>query len=354
MKRSLITVFTFVLGLCLFFPYTGKAAANPTYFTVEANKTTVPGIYKSTPNGKSSLVLKGAIFKPKTITSPLIKLTDTNFFQTNGKAGNKEDENIISKPIQDVQTSGKDIYYTKFLMSAMYAGGCGGGGGDILEVYKKSASGKVTKVTSDKVSSHTEQSIKVANSSLYYPKVEDQVMGNFSIVRLALNGKSKKTLIKKVDDFWIQQNKIYVIKDEALYKMNLDGSSLKKQTDMKAKLYDASGCDEGNYMVSKNGVTAANWDKSNEIVYYQFSTGTTSKLSGGNGIIDVNLKTKKYLAYSYDDDENSAISLFDFKGKLIKKVKVFNWDNGFKLISADAIKGELLYSEGSKLKLMKF
>jgi enolase len=160
-------------ALCLAFlsfPLSGFAASKEIYYTVKGNQKVVPGIYKAVPNGKAVPVLKEKNYKMKEVSKPPVRLEDANLFYVNERAAQAADYEdyfeLNNQPIQDVQVVGKDLYFTKLLVRSVYAGSCGGGGADILEIYKRSSNGKITKVTSDRVSSDAKNRFKVISPLL--------------------------------------------------------------------------------------------------------------------------------------------------------------------------------------------
>ena len=294
-----------------------------------------------------SLVMKEKVYTLKETTKPPVKLKDTNFFLVNNKVAKASDYasySVNSKPVQDVQAVGKDVYFTRFLFQAVYAGSCGGGGADILEIYKRASNGKVSKVVSDKVSSDAQNAFVVSGKYLYYAKVVDEAMGNFTIIKSTLDGKSKKTLQTGVDDFWIQGKYIYYIKNEKLYRMDTNGKYI-KSFNTKTKLYGNGGCGEGNYSVSNNGMTISSYSDDSKY-FFDFSklslTTLTSKVDGY--ILDVDFNKKRLIAMNFGDDDMDTYAVYDLKGKLIKKLKNLEWRQG--PYSVNAKTGQFLYVEG--------
>ena len=355
MKIAKSVVLLSVLLISILLPQNTFAASSTVYYPVEGTSKISAGIYKAVPNGTPSLVMKEKVYTLKETTKPPVKLKDTNFFLVNNqvaKASDYASYSVNSKPVQDVQAVGKDVYFTRFLFQAVYAGSCGGGGADILEIYKRASNGKISKVVSDKVSSDAENAFAVSGKYLYYAKVVDEAMGNFTIIKSTLDGKSKKTLQKGVDDFWIQGKYIYYIKNEKLYRMDTNGKYI-KSFNTKTKLYGNSGCGEGNYSVSNNGMTISSYSDDSKY-FFDFSklstTTLTSKVDGY--ILDVDLNKKRLIAMSFGDDDMDTYAVYDLKGKLIKKLKNLEWGHG--PYSVNAKTGQFLYVEGSKLKQVKF
>lgn len=263
-------------------------------------------------------------------------------------------------PIQHVQAVGKELYFTKFLFSASYAGGgCGGGTADILELYKRSQTGKVTKVMTDKLSSFTKNPFAVNGGYIYYAKVQNQAIGNYAVIKYSLKTKKKTTIYKGADNFWFKGKYIYFVKKDKLYRMDLNGKGV-KSIPLKVKLFTGGYCGDGNYYASNNGIIVTDWNAgANVNYYYDFSKNTITKLApkfSGDvpAILDVDLNKKRFLGTAWDGS-NDTLGLYDFKGKLLKKImKIDYWKDGFKLYSMDAKKGELLYIQDSKLKQIKF
>ncbi|MGX9134359.1 hypothetical protein ACWV26_08260 [Rummeliibacillus sp. JY-2-4R] len=357
MKLMKFFVLLSVLLVSTLLPTNTFAATKEMYYPVAGTAKNSPGIYKAVPNGKSSAVLKEKVYTLVDAKKPPIKLNDVNFFLVNGKLADTSQYDPYSanvKPIRDVQAVGKDVYFTKFVFDSIYAGSCGGGGATILEIYKRASNGKVSKVVTDKVSSDAKNAFVITGNSMYYAKIVNEAMGNFTIVKSSLSGKSKQTLQKGVDDFWVNKKSIYFVKSGKLYRMDLNGKSLKSITS-KEKLYGNTGCGEGNYSVSNNGMIIRSYsDNSN--YFLDFTKLTITKLAKtvqGN-VLDVDLQRKRLIAITYGDNEASVYALYDFNGKRIKTLKSFNWDKGPQFYSVDVKTGQLLYIEDSRLKQIKF
>ena len=333
------------------------------YYTVNGTDTISSGIYKAEPSGTSTLVIKENVYDLKENPKPAIAIGDlTHFFQKGDIA--TEDFEWAINPIKSVQAVGTDLYYTNYLFSGEYAGGCGGGYTEIQELFKRDASGKITKVTDDKVSSSTQDQFFVSGSSIYYAKVENKAFSNFTIVKMNLTDNSKATLATGVVDFWVKQNTIYLVKDGKLQTMDLSGNSIQTVSNLNAKLYGRNGCGDSNYTVSNNGLAVEDYANDEDVTYfYDFATKAVNALpvstildtlNGYPNILDVDVKNKRFAAYVYDYDSHETIlGIYDFNGKLIKELKkVDYWLEG--LLSIDVQKGEFLYVEGSQLKLIKF
>ncbi|GKU83547.1 DUF5050 domain-containing protein [Niallia sp. NCCP-28] len=352
--------------LFLLFPAPSQAKSTMIYYPVTSTDKISAGIYKSAPNGKSSAVLKEKTYTLKSTKTPPLKLADFTSADINNKIATKKDFEkdtyMNNMPIVDVQAAGSDIYFTKFLFSGSYNGSyCGGGSADILEIYKQNSKGKITKVTTDKISTNTDNAFTVSGNYIYYAKVEKNGFSKFTIIKSTLDGKKKTTLKKAVDDFWISGNKIYYTSKNALYSMNLDGKKDTKISSIKAKLYNISGCDEGNYAVSNNGISYFDYNSDAPYNYYfDFSKGTVTKIKektkDGNYpyVVDVDLSKKRYIGITWNDDiENSNINVYNFDGKLIKKLMTTDFSN-LAIHSIDAKTGVLLYVQGEQLKQIKF
>jgi hypothetical protein len=329
---------------------------------VKGNQKVVPGIYKAVPNGKAVPVLKEKNYKMKEVSKPPVRLEDANLFYVNERAAQAADYEdyfeLNNQPIQDVQVVGKDLYFTKLLVRSVYAGSCGGGGADILEIYKRSSNGKITKVTSDRVSSDAKNRFKVIGSYIYYAKVENEAMSNFTIIKSSLDGKKKQILYKGVEDFWIHQNQIYFVKDGKLYSMGMDGKGVKSITSIKTKIYGGSGCDGGNYFVSDNGFSVTDYSGEKSVEYYlDFTSKKVMKLpvpDMDSPILDVDFKKNRFVSEFFDGDQ-LIVGVYDFKGKLLRKLKAYDpWSSGTYIYSVDAKSGQLLYVEGASLKEIKF
>lgn len=359
MRKIIKGLMASLLLFTLFSSTTVSAASKSMYYSAIGTSKTAPGIYSSKVNGKSKVILKSKVYKYKNVEKAPIAVNDLNYFRKNGKVAKasdyKELYNLNRQQIRDVKTAGKDIYFTQFFFTGEYAGACGGGFADVVQLYKMNSKGKVSKVSTDGISSDTADSFVIAGSSIYYAKVVNGVFTNFSIIKSSLDGKKKKTLKKGVDDFWINGKKIYFIKKEKLYSMNLDGKSLKMVSTIKSTLRGMNGCSEGSYVVSENGLIYEG--KGYKQYYYDFSYKKLTKLPSSNEFypVDVNTKKKKMVGISFDDNGGTLLALYDFKGKRIKKLKAYDyWMGNTNIISLDAKKGILIYADGPKLKQVKF
>lgn len=327
---SLLVAFFLCIGIIL--PINVSAASKTYYYPVAGTSKITSGIYKGTINGKSTAILKQ-------------KSTKTDY------------------PIYNVQVVGKNIYYTKFLSSEGYVGAnCGGLLGDKLAIYKRNSKGKVSKVVKDNVSSDSVQPFYVKGNYIYYPKLNKDITGDFTIVRSTLDGKKKKTLKKSVDNFWVNGKYIYYVSKGSLYRMDMYGKKSKKYPQLKIKLDPMNPCVGINYQVlfngkSYHGIVATDYFSDNlKTVFFDLSTLKETKIKNNNAfqILDVDGKKKRYIAV---DDNDNKISMYNFQGKRIKKSKVkmeYSYPSNREIISADAVKGEVIYISGTKLKKLKF
>lgn len=360
MKKYFSILIAALLFIGVFTPISAFAASTY-YYSVEGTSSIKPGIYKGIVNGTGKAVKTENVYKFKNITKkPPFKLGGTYNYYGKGSLAKKSDfkgdyqYSLMTKPIQKVQTKGKDLYYTKFLARTAYLGSfCGGGVTDLLEIYKRNSKGKITKLVTDKVSANIENQIVVKGNYIYYAKVKKSAFRDFDIVRATLDGKKKTTLKKSVDNFWISGNKIYYVKSSALYRMDLNGKNAKKYSKLKIKLYTSNGCEPGNYSVTSKGLFVSE----ENAIYLDFSTGKTTtikELIYPNNILDVNVKKKQFveLYYDYDKFKYTSIKVHNFSGKVIKTVKLTVSGKG-SIISADAAKGEVIYISGKKLKKIK-
>jgi hypothetical protein len=360
--KILITSFLVLGGLIFSKP--ANASTSEVYYTSIGSSTNSPGIYKSIPNGTSKTVLKSYIYKTTQSKSPFAIL-DANSYTANARvATTSEIKNgnlwtINKQQIRDVQASGKDVYFTKFLLRAEYGGGwCGGGYADVLQLYKRDSKGKVTQVGTDTISSDTADSFVISGSSLYYAKVTNKVFGNFTIVKSSLGGKTKTALQRGVDDFWIDGSYIYFVKTEKLYRMGMDGKNVTTISSIKSKLYGMSGCDGGTYTVSENGVVFDGTYPDEKRYFYDYSTNKVTVITSSYKLypIDVDVTKKRILGVSSDDSGKSTLSLYDFNGKLLKTIVTFDdiWNGNDNVISFDVKTRVLLYADGAKLKQLNF
>ncbi|MFD2442869.1 hypothetical protein ACFSO7_02520 [Bacillus sp. CGMCC 1.16607] len=355
MNRKLIAAT--VLSMLAISQISATAATQETIFTVKGDQSTVPGIYSSVPNGKSKLVIKDSVYELKEVDK-LGKLMG-GFFYTNDRPATAEDykkQDMFTRnvrPLQDVQAVGKELYYTKFLGMSMYMGGsCGGGGAEILEIYKRNSAGKVMKVTPDWISSNTVESFEVVGANIYYARIENSEMGKFTVIKASIDGKKKNAILSAVDDFWVEKDSIYFIKDKKLFKSGLDGKGAKQLTKLVSKLYGASVCDGSNYQVVKSGLVVNDYEK-DASVYYDFATNTTVNTPTKiNLVYDVDLKRKLIVGANYDEE---SLSLYDFNGKIVKDLKVdVSWESGATIVSVDSANRKIQYVKGNSLKEIQY
>lgn len=368
MKKYFRILMAVLLCVSILTPISTSATSKTYYYSVDGTSKVKPGIYKGTINGKGTAVLKESVYKSVYLEKSPISVNGPYVFTKKGAVAKSSDYknpySLITNPIQNVQQNGKDLYFTKFLYETAYMGSmCGGGSTHILEIYKRNSNGKVTKVVSDKVTSNTNQSYYVKDKYIYYAKLNKDPLGEYNIVRSTLDGKTKTTLKKNVDDFWINGKYIFYVYKNALYKMDLNGKNSKKYSNLKVELYNMNGCTPGNYNVIVSGenypgLIVEDYEK-DQVIYLDFSTGKTTKLSIKfiEGIYALDVKKQRNINIVRDEKASKyTMGLFDFKGKLIKKAKAtlnFEYWDGH-ILSADASKGEVIYIDGSNLKKIKF
>jgi hypothetical protein len=350
--------------LFLSFPLSSHAASKEIYYTVKGSSKISPGIYKAIPNGKPVPVLKEKVYKMKQTTKPPLNFIDTKEVYINERiaqaADYKTDVELNNEPIQYIQVVGENIYFTKLLARAFLTEGyCRGAPSDILEIYKRSSNGKITKVISDKVSSLTANPFKVIGSYIYYAKIENEAMGNFTIIKSTLDGKKKQVLYKGVTDFWIAQNQIYFIKNGELYWMGLDGKGVKRVSAIQSALYGDGGCAPGNYFILDEGF---HWiedsgDTTIDYYYFNFASKKVTKLPSPTTYDDVqsiDLKKNRFVAEKFSGSY-AIVGLYDLKGKLIKKLLTYDYLKSETYIySVSAKDGQLLYIQGTSLKKITF
>lgn len=328
------------VSLALLFTVSPVSAQENSSFTyvVQNNKNVVGGIYKSVPNKKETL---------------LVKSGKSNF----------------NKQVLAAQTVGKSLVYEKvtgrenlrsyYCDSELYKV-------DILSMTK----GKTTKIATEYVPPKPTENMKVVGSSLYYVKYENFKKDDsvFSVVKSDLTGKKKKILMKGIKDFWIRDKSIFVIKNDKLQKMNLDGKNLQVIKNLKYDLFPTqSWCAGKNYNVSENSLTVYDQlaeDRSEyKFMAYDFIKNKNTTLSFTFNIDkwnplpeSVNLEKKKMVIASSIPSTNYEskfnYNLYDFNGKKVKTlIKSVEKQN---IIYTDMLKGRILYKDGQKLKMIKF
>lgn len=351
--RKILSVLMAVFLIISFIPTSASAASKTYYYVVGGTSKVAPGIYKGTVNGKGTAVVKEKVYKKKKLSkSPVssLKLDKTYSFYGKGSVAKKTDEkySLIQYPIQHVEADGKNLYYAKFSFQIMSF--CGDSS-DVLDIYKRGSNGKSTKLVSDKITSRTTQAFAIKNKYIYYPKLNKNPFGNFDIVRATLDGKKKATLKKSVDDFWVRGKYIYYVKNDSLYRMDLNGKNAKIYENLKGKVYADTECNWGNYYVSENGIVFNEMD--NKTIFFDFSTENTVSLPNVSvSIYDVDINKKRLVALNFNDKTYSA-GVYNFSGKQMKKLKSFNYNNT-DIYSIDAKKGEFLYIDGTNLKKINF
>lgn len=328
------------VSLALIFSISSVSAQtnNPVTYVVQNDKNVVGGIYKSIPNKKETLILKSGKSK-------------------------------FNKQVLVAQTVGQSLVYEKVIgMEPLRSYRCDSVlyKVDILSMTK----GKTIKIATEYVPPKPTENMKVVGSSLYYVKFENFKKDDsvFSVVKSDLTGKKRKTLIKGVKDFWIRDKSIFVIKNDKLQKMNLEGSNLQPIKSLNYDLYPTqSYCGKNKYNVSSNSLTAydelnPNYDE------YKFTAYDFTKNKGATINFkfkiddrhplpeDINLEKKKMIVSSWIQNKNYEMKfsygLYDFNGKKIKTlIKSTEQQN---IIYSDMSKGHILYKDGQNLKLVKF
>lgn len=365
-----------ILILIFIIPQTVSASAYYYYPVVSEYITkTKPGIYGSTPNGKEKLIVSEKVYLMKTSKTGPMKLKDVQQYiikdrvSPDGSIGYHEF--IDSNPIDNVKQVGKDLYYTKVLFQAApKSNGCRNYDFWVYEIYKRDSNGKAKKITADRISSNTKNAFEIVGSHLYYAKINNQLLNNFSIIRASLDGKNKKTLQTGVSDFWVYNKHIYYIKSEILYRMNLDGTGKKAITSSKdLKLSNESSCNEANYTYTKGGLLFNIYDKGNPIglIFFDFKTLSKTKLPKPfinknvvekNRYFPIEIDTKNNLIYGitqYVDnktyEQKFVIGIYTFQGKLVKKISSPYYIN---FLRADSKNRQVIYYVGKSLKSAKF
>lgn len=328
------------VSLALFFSVSPVSAQDSTYTTyvVQNNKEVVGGIYKAVPNQKETLLLKSGKSK-------------------------------FTKQLLAAETVGQSIVYEKVIgTQPLPSYRCDSElfKVDILSV----TNGTTKKIATEYVPPKPTEHIKVVDSSLYYVKFENYKKDTtkFSVIKSDLTGKKKVTLIKDVMDFWIKDNNIFVIKNEKLQKMNLDGKKLQVIKNFKYDLYPTqSFCGDNNYKVSTNSLTAYdelddNYDDY-KLMTYDFNKNKTVTLDFKFQIDkrsplpeDIHVDKKKFIVSSWVEnnkyEQKFDYTLYDFNGKKIKTlIKSIEQQN---IMYIDMNKGHIVYKVGQQLKIVAF
>jgi Choline-binding repeat/Putative cell wall binding repeat len=341
-------------------------------YTVAGSETASPGIYKGVPNEKSTLLLEEKMYSRVQLSNVPLSLGDVNYFTEKGSVTTEYDLwGNVNNPIQSAERYNSDIYYTNYLFTGEYGGSCGGGYADILELYKQDSSGNISKVTSDKVSSVTEEQFVIKDSSMYYAKVEDKAFGNFTLVKMNLMDKKKTSLTTGIENFWLHDDLIYYVKDRELFTMNLVGGDVKKVAGVEGQLYGMSGCSPPSYEVTDNGLYS-NYsdDDTYETTYffYDFSSKEITvipvekmieTLNGFPEVMDVDVENKRLAAIVYhygEEDTTATLAIYDFEGELLETLGTLNETFSVygNTVSLDVKKGEFIYTEGTNLKVINF
>ncbi|KAA0548369.1 hypothetical protein FZW96_07280 [Bacillus sp. BGMRC 2118] len=337
------------------------------YYAVSGTESNKPGIYKYTSDGASMLLLEEKVYELAYTNNPPITLEDLNYYTVRGQEATSYDQwGNKNNPIQFVQAEGSDVYFTKFLFSGEYAGGCGGGFADILELYKMDVSGTVTLLTSDKISSINKDQFFVSGDYIYYAKIENRGFGNFTLIKMNVHTKEKTTLNAGIDNFWVKENMIYFTKEKQLHTMDLNGQGLVTLSSIPADLYGMSGCDGGNYYVTENGIYVQSWEDDNHY-FYDENTKTVASvpvnnlyetLNGYPEILDVDVEKQQFVALVGDYDTYAGtLGVYDFSGNLLTTIETFEDSYDYyqlQVQSLDIKKRQFIYVEGTELKMISF
>jgi len=342
--KGMISVRTKVVwsgvSLALFFSVSAVSAQTdaPMTYVVQNKKGIVGGIYQAIPNqSEKSLVRSGK----STFSKQLL-------------AAEAVDQRVVYEKV--IGTQPLPSYRCDSELFKV----------DILSL----TNGKTKKIATEYVPPKPTEHMRVVNSSLYYVKFENYKKDTtkFSVVKSDLSGKKKVTLVKDVMDFWIKNDSIFVIKNDRLQKMNLDGKNGQVIKNFKYDLYpNQSSCGSTNYNVSSNSLLAYDeFDDNYEDYTFMTYEMNTSKIATSDFKFkidqrsplpdDINIDKKQFIVSSWINNKKNEnkfdYNLYDFNGKKIKTL--IKSIEPQQIISIDMNEGRILYSVGSQLKSVTF
>ena len=221
-------------------------------------------------------------------------------------------------PIRDVVTIKSSIFYSEIAKSTPL-NQCNK---SLSEYNLKLKSGKSVKTLEDKISSLSSP-LTTDGTFLYYPAVTGQYTNDF--IRLNTDGKSRKVLVKDVDDAWYAAGSLFYVKDGAIHVLNpktLQSSVWDASTGL---AYSGGPCSENTYTLSPNGIMMHRYTFNNHqpthktLFMYDYKKKTTHTLN------PVRIKEEEFtLMYDFDVIKKQYVNMeFDAKGpKLV--VRDFN------------------------------
>lgn len=300
--------------VALLFGSTGIAAADAAqqeqksfYYTVTGSSSVEAGLYFSGPDNAAPVAL---------ITDAVRKLQQDesidNLFagleykiQTAGEQAEPIElqqgtAGLLTKSVGKAGELGGKGIFTQFKYNAVYkSASCGGGFGDLFNLYSIDAQGNMSLLTDDEISSVGAQ-FEIYKDTIYYLKVKSSPFEGFDLMKLASGNAAPQTVAVNVQNFSISGNTLYLVKGNGLLKSDLDGKNVSPVAELNGKLFNMSGCDEGTYkIVNDKGIAFLN-NAEDKTSFYDFATGkVTSLKSNYYWIADIDVKTGK--VYSFHD-----------------------------------------------------
>lgn len=272
------------------------------------------------------------------------------------------------QPINDALRVKSTLFYTE-LHKGETVYQCGG---MLAEYNVNMKQGKLAvKTMKDRISNLT-SGITTDGTSLYYAAITGKYTND--LVRLSADGKSRKVLVKGIEDVWYAQGNLYYVKSKSIYAMNPKTLKATQLSAGKGQVYPQGPCSASTYSFSPNAIMLESSDdndfssKSKVRYVYEYKTKKTHTLkvkgSGGDGYVemmDVDLKNKRYVNLEFDGNGLKLV-LVDYNGKKIKDIHklthYMDWENSLTWSRAyegiDAVKKQMTYVNGTKLATKKF
>lgn len=286
------------------------------YYTVTGSSSVEAGLYFGSP--------ENAAAPAALITDAVRKLQQDesidNLFAGSGykiqTAGEQAEPSELQQSIAGLLTKsvgkagelgGKGIF-TQFKYRAEYKSAiCGGGSGDLFNLYSIDAQGNMALLTDDEISSVGAQ-FEVYKDAVYYLKVKSSPFESFDLMKLTSADAAPQTIAANVQNFSINGDALYVVKGNGLLKADMDGKNAKNVAELNGKLFNMSGCDEGTYnIVNDKGIAFLN-NSEDKTSFYDFATGKVTPLkSDYYWIADIDVKAGK--VYSFHDEALYVSSL---------------------------------------------
>lgn len=270
-------------------------------------------------------------------------------------------------PIRDVITIKSSIFYTEIVKTAPLNQCIK----SLSEYSLKLKIGKSTKVLKDRISSLSSP-LSTDGTFLYYPTITGGNMKDF--IRLSADGKSRKILVKDVEDAWYAVGHLYYVKDGAIHIMNpktLQSHVWSASIDL---AYRGGPCSENDYTLSPNGIMMYLYTPNDRDSFYKtyfmydYKKKTTYTLEPVKvrktdlvEMYDFDVTKKQYVSMEHDS-KGAKLLIRDFSHKKMKDIqRVYAYVDPEKSHTVskyyeelNLVKRKITYVSGNQLVVKKF